>query len=151
VADLLGTGAPIAADLVLLFELAVGAMLIVGMFVVRRGHVRLHMYIQSSMVLVNIPVVLLWMAPTYLSGVLPDLRREFAGPYYLLPTIMLVAGLTAEALGVYIILVAATNLVPERFRFRRYKRWMRTELVLWWTVLLTGVSTYYVWYLTQSS
>ena len=29
--------------------------------------------------------------------------------------------------------------------------WMRTELALWWVVVLIGVSTYYVWYLKPAS
>jgi uncharacterized membrane protein YozB (DUF420 family) len=149
--DLLGTGASNFADLVLVLEVGIAVTLLIGMFVVRRGHVRLHAYIQSSMVLVNIPIVLIWMAPHYWTSVLPDLPREFSGAFYLLPTIMLVAGVAAESLGVYILLVAGTNWLPERFRFRRYKLWMRTELVLWWCVVLAGISTYYVWYLTQAT
>jgi hypothetical protein len=104
------------------------------------------MYIQSSMVLVNIPIVLLWMLPAYTTNVLPGLGNEFAQAYYWVPSLMLVAGAAAELLGVYIILVAATDIVPIRWRFRRYKLWMRTELVLWWAVLLLGVATYYVWF-----
>jgi uncharacterized membrane protein YozB (DUF420 family) len=141
----LGTGAPLFSDIVVLIELSIASMLLVGMFAVRRGHVRLHMYIQSSMVLVNIPVVLSWMVPQYLAFVLPDLT-EIAGPAYFVPSLMLLAGVAAEALGIYIILVAGTNLVPDRFRFRRYKLVMRSELVLWWTVVLAGLTTYYLWY-----
>ncbi|HZY69776.1 MAG TPA: DUF420 domain-containing protein [Thermoplasmata archaeon] len=148
---ILGTGAPSTSDLVLVFEFAVAGMLLVGMFVVRRGAVRWHRLIQSSMVLVNIPVVLLWMLPQYLGSVLPGLPGEIAQPFYLVPTLMLIAGATAEALGVYILLVAGTTWLPERWRFRRYKLWMRTELVLWWSVLVAGVSTYYLWYVSGVS
>jgi hypothetical protein len=98
------------------------------------------------MVLVNIPVVLAWMLPSYLNYVLPGLPQGLGQADYWVPTLMLVAGVAAEALGIYIILVAATTLVPERFRFRRYKLVMRSELLLWWVVLLTGVSTYYVFF-----
>lgn len=148
---LLGNGASTFADLVLVLEVGIAVTLLVGMLVVRRGHVRLHAYLQSSMVLVNIPIVLVWMVPHYWTGVLPSLPGELAGPFYLFPTVMLVAGATAEVLGIYILLVAGTNWLPERFRFRRYKLWMRTELILWWTVVLAGISTYYVWYLTQAT
>ena len=144
--SIFGNEAPVTADLVAVFEVGIAVMLLVGMFVVRRGHVRAHMWIQSSMVLVNIPVVLLWMLPRYLAEVLPDIPPEILEPYYLIPTLMLIAGAAAEILGIYIILVAGTNLVPERFRFRRYKKWMRTELVLWWSVIVFGLTTYYVWY-----
>ena len=145
--EILSDDAPFFSNLFLLVELTIGALLLVGMFLVRRGHIRAHMYIQSSMVLVNIPIVLLWMLPRYTSSVLPDLGTEFSDAFYWVPTLMFVLGATAELLGVYIILVAATDRVPIRWRFRRYKLWMRTELVLWWSVLLLGVATYYLWYL----
>jgi uncharacterized membrane protein YozB (DUF420 family) len=139
--------APLTSDAVVVFEFTVAILLVVGTLLVRRGFVRAHMLIQSSMVFVNIPVVLSWMVPQYLSFVLPGLPGELPEPAYLVPTAMLALGAAAEALGIYIVLVAGTNVVPERFRFRRYKLWMRTELLLWWSVLLLGISTYYVWYL----
>ncbi|MGC2034231.1 MAG: hypothetical protein WA761_02155 [Thermoplasmata archaeon] len=134
------------SDVVLLVEIAIAFMLIVGMFVVRRGHIRAHMYIQSSMVLVNIPIVLIWMVPEYTQWVLPGIPHDIGQQFYWVPTLMLVAGIAAEALGVFILLVAGTNWIPERLRFRRYKLWMRSELLLWWLVVLLGISTYYVWY-----
>ncbi len=141
-----GTDAPLGSDLVLVAEVGIGLTLVLGMLLVRRGRVRVHAYLQSSLVLANLPIVLLWMLPSYLQHVLPELGAEFAEPYYLVPTVMLVVGAAAEALGVYVLLVAGTNLVPERFRFRRYKLWMRTVLILWWSVLLLGLTTYFVWY-----
>jgi hypothetical protein len=98
------------------------------------------------MVLVNIPIVLILMLPSYLNNVSPDLPREVGQSFYLWPTVMLFAGVAAELLGIYIILVAGTTLLPERLRFRRYKLWMRTELILWWVVVLAGVTTYYFWW-----
>lgn len=121
-------------------------VLLAGMFVVRRGRIRAHMLMQSSVILVNLPIVLTWMVPQYLEYVLPGIPGELDQPYYFVPTIMLIIGGLAEGLGVYILLVAGTNLLPERFRFRRYKTWMRTELALWWGVVVTGLTTYYVWY-----
>ncbi|MCI4365155.1 MAG: hypothetical protein L3K10_03725 [Thermoplasmata archaeon] len=137
---------PSYSDVVLVAEVVIAVLLIVGMFLVRRGHIRAHMYLQSSMVLVNIPIVLSWMVPEYLKYVLPGIPAEIGEEFYLVPTVMLVLGVAAEALGVFIILVAATDWIPERWRFRRYKVWMRTELGLWWGVLLFGFTTYYVWY-----
>ena len=148
--SLLGTGAPVFSDIVALFEIALGVMLVVGMFLVRSGHVRIHAYLQSSIVLVNIPVVLVWMVPSYLQNVLPGLPGQFGQAPYWVPTLMLVLGAAAETLGVYVILVAGTNWIPERFRFRRYKLWMRTTLGLWWAVLVTGLLTYYVWYVSPT-
>lgn len=137
------------SEVVAIVEVALAVMLVVGMVVVRKGYVRVHMYLQSSIVLVNIPIVLAWMVPAYLEYVLPGLPDEVTESYYLVPTVMLLAGIAAEALGLYIILVAATDLVPLRFRFRRYKLWMRTELALWWSVVIAGLATYYLWYVLQ--
>lgn len=145
--SLFGSDVPLAAVVVAIVEVAMAVVLLAGMFVVRRGHVRLHRYLQSSVVLLNIPIVAVWMVPRYVSYVLPDIPSELAGAFYLLPTLGLVVGAVAEALGVYIILVAATTWVPERFRFRRYKVWMRTELVLWWLVVVIGLGIYASWYL----
>ena len=143
---LFGTYASVTSDVVAIFEIGIAVLLLAGMFLVRRGHVRLHKYIQSSMVLVNVPVVLAWMVPQYLVYVLPGVPGELNQPYYLFPTIAVFAGGLAEALGIYILLVAGTNLIPEKYRFRRYKLWMRTELGLWWTVVAVGLLTYYFWY-----
>jgi uncharacterized membrane protein YozB (DUF420 family) len=134
------------ATIVLGTELAIAGLLLVGMLVVRLGHVRAHRAIQSSMVLLNIPIVLALMAPDYWNYVRPGLPGSLGQSFFLFPTLMLVAGAVAEVLGIYIILVAGTNLVPERFRFRRYKLWMRTELILWWAVVLAGIATYYTWW-----
>lgn len=41
--------------------------------------------------------------------------------------------------------------MPERFRFRRYKLWMRTELALWWGVVITGLTTYWLFYVPGAS
>lgn len=146
VGAIFAAAASTTSDLVTLFELAIAGLLIVGMFLVRAGHVRVHKILQSSMVLVNVPVVLAWMVPQYLSYVYPDLPGKLLQPYYLLPTVALVAGVVAEGLGVFILLVAGTNWIPERWRFRRYKLWMRTELALWWTIVVLGLCIYYVWY-----
>jgi uncharacterized membrane protein YozB (DUF420 family) len=63
--------------------------------------------------------------------------------YFAAPAIHAMLGTAAEVLGIF---MAGTKLVPERLRFRNWKRWVRAELALWWIVLLSGVTTYYVWY-----
>jgi uncharacterized membrane protein YozB (DUF420 family) len=132
-------------------EVALAVMLVVGWALVRLGHVRAHRYLQSSIILVNIPIVLYGMLPGYLQDIVPSLATQWRMAYYWVPTVMLVAGAAAEVLGVYIILVAGTNWVPARFRFRRYKLWMRTELLLWWGVVITGLTTYWLFYVPGAS
>jgi uncharacterized membrane protein YozB (DUF420 family) len=143
-------GTAAVSTAVLAVEIGFALALVVGQLLVRRGHVRVHAYLQSTIVLANLPIVALWMLPSYLTNVAPGLPGELAEPFYLFPTLMLIVGATVEALGVYVLLVAGTNLVPERFRFRRYKLWMRAVVVLWWSVLLAGIATYYVWYVSAT-
>ncbi len=47
-------------------------------------------------------------------------------------------------LGAYVILVAATDVVPHRWRFQNYRPWMRTLFALWWSAIALGVWTYFV-------
>jgi hypothetical protein len=47
-------------------------------------------------------------------------------------------GTLAEALGLYVLLVAGTNILPRSWRFQRWKLWMRIELALWWVVFAVG-------------
>ena len=55
-------------------------------------------------------------------------------------------GTVTEIGALYILLAAATNILPRRFRMTRYKQRMRSVLVLWWLVLLLGLATYVRWY-----
>ena len=140
--------APQEADVVLVVELALGIALVGGLFLARSRHYRIHGLLQSSIVLVNIPIILAWMVPSYLSYVVPAVPGHLGHPFYLLPSMMLAVGLSAELLGIYVILVAGTRWVPPRLRFTNYKLWMRTVLGLWWGVLILGLLTYYYWYVS---
>jgi len=93
-------------------------------------------------------MILLIMAPSFHKQVEPQLPGGLKAPYYyLVPYAHALLGAIAEVLGVYIVMVASTNLIPNKLRFKRYKPWMRTELTLWWLVVLIGVCVYYVWYI----
>ncbi len=70
--------------------------------------------------------------------------------YYAVGTVHAALGTAAELLGLYIVLVAATNILPQRLRFRRWRPWMHTELALWWVVVLIGVATSSVWYMAPA-
>lgn len=72
--------------------------------------------------------------------------KVFHRKYYAVAAIHAFLGVTAEALGLYIVAVAGTRLLPPWLRFTHWKRWMQAKVVLWSTVLLGGVGTYYAWY-----
>ena len=52
--------------------------MIFGMLIVRAGHLRVHKWIQSSMILVNVPVVIAWMTPQHMLYVVPEFVPHFA-------------------------------------------------------------------------
>jgi uncharacterized membrane protein YozB (DUF420 family) len=139
------------ADVAAVVEVVMAGILLAGAHLARQGRIRLHMFLQSSTVLVNIPIVLYAMVPPYLQYVLPSIPDGLVRANVLIPSIMLVAGGIAEALGVYIILVAGTTWIPERLRFRNYKLWMRAELTLWWGVVIAGLTTYWLFFVPGAS
>ena|ERR1035437_5388116 len=142
----LRTAAPFRTDLVLTIELAMGAALLVGMVLARRGHYRAHAWCQSAVVLLNLVLIALIMAPSFSRKVAWEVSANLTDSYNAIAVAHGVLGTVAELLGVYILLVAGTNFLPKQIRFTRYKPWMRTALALWWLVLLLGVGTYVRWY-----
>ncbi|HKP84626.1 MAG TPA: DUF420 domain-containing protein [Blastocatellia bacterium] len=142
----LGTGATFRADLNLVVQIAMGLALLVGMFLARKKNFRAHKYCQSSVMALNLLMIFLIMAPSFHRQVEPQLPGGLREAYYLVPYVHAILGTIAELLGIYIVLVAATKLVPRRLRFDRYRPWMRTCLALWWVVILIGIGTYYTWY-----
>jgi len=142
----LGAGATFAADLNLLVQLAMGLALVAGAFLARRERYRAHGICQSAGLLLNLVMIALVMSPSFHRQVRPQLRAGLRDPYYAVATAHAALGTAAELLGLYIILVAGTNLLPRRLRFERWKPWMRAELALWWIVVLFGAATYAVWY-----
>jgi hypothetical protein len=142
----LGTQAPLYADLVLLFELAMGATLLMGAWLARIKRYRWHAWCQSVVVLLNLVVVLLVMVPSFRVRVAPKLPAKLGRAHYALATTHAALGSVAEIGGLYILLAAGTKLLPQRIRMTDYKLWMRSLLVLWWLVLLLGLATYARWY-----
>jgi uncharacterized membrane protein YozB (DUF420 family) len=142
----LGTAAPLAADLVLLLEIAMGVGLLLGARLARIGRFRQHAECQSIIVLLNLAVIAAMMIPSFHMHVLAGIPAKLARAYYGIATIHAALGSVAEMAGLYILLAAGTKVLPENLRFTRYKLWMRSVLVLWWVVLLLGMATYTRWY-----
>ena len=89
-------------------------------------------------------MIALIMLPSFQDNVLPELPGRLLRPYYFVPTFHSVLGGVAQLMGIYIVLRAGTNWLPQALCFRNYKLWMRTELALWWAVIVFGISTYVV-------
>ena len=142
----LGTGATFGADLNLVVQLIMGAALIAGALLAKQKRYRAHGICQTTVLLLNLLMIGLVMWPSFQQQVKPALSKIFHKWYYEAATIHALLGITAELLGLYIVIVAGTNVLPQWLRFEHWKLWMRTELVLWATVLVTGVGTYCAWY-----
>ena len=143
----LGTQAGFSADLNLVIQIAMGFALIAGAFLARAKRYRAHGACQTAVLLLNLVMIGFVMWPAFHQQVLPRLPRRFAKPYYTIATFHGILGAAAELLGLYILLVAGTNVLPRAWRFRRWKLWMRIELALWWAVLLSGIATYLIWHI----
>jgi uncharacterized membrane protein YozB (DUF420 family) len=142
----LGTGATFGADLNLVVQLIMGAALIAGALLARQRRYRAHGICQTTVLLLNLLMIGLIMGPSFQQQVKPVLPKVFHKWYYGVAVIHAVLGIAAELLGLYIVIVAGTNILPQWLRFKHWKRWMRTELALWAIVLLSGVGTYCAWY-----
>jgi len=144
---LLGTAAPLAADLVLLLEIGIGVGLLIGAWLAHTGRFRQHARCQSGILLINLIVIALIMIPSFRDHVAPKLPGKIGKPYYAVATAHATLGGVAELGGLYILLAAGTNWLPEKIRIKRYKFWMRSVLALWWLGLILGVATYARWYI----
>jgi uncharacterized membrane protein YozB (DUF420 family) len=142
----LGTGATFEADVNLVIQLVMGAALLTGAFLAKQKHYKAHGICQTTVLLLNLVMIGLVMWPAFRRQGNPSIPRVLHKSYYAVPMVHGVLGGAAELLGLYIVLVAGTNVVPEGLRLRNWKRWMRTELVLWFVIVFGGIGTYYVWY-----
>ena len=142
----LGSDAGLPSNLNLTIQIAMGVALIFGAFLARAKRFVAHGICQTVVLVLNLVMICCLMWPSFHLHVLPRLPKRLGKRFYAVATIHGVFGVLAETLGLYIVLVAGTKILPETWRFKRWKLWMRIELALWWIVLLMGVVTYWVWY-----
>ena len=142
----LGTGATFEADVNLVVQLLMAGALAAGVVLARGKRYRAHGICQTTVLLLNLLMIGLVMWPSF-RRVNPRLPKLLHKAYYAAPMIHAALGITAEVLGLYIVLVAGTNVLPAWLRFTNWKRWMRTEFVLWIVVVISGLWTYYAWYI----
>ena len=142
----LGTHADYVSDLNLMIQVAMGIALIFGAFLARAKRFVAHGICQTVVLVLNLAMIYFLMWPSFHSHVLPRIPKRLGKRFYAVATIHGVLGVLAEILGLYIVLVAGTKILQETWRFKRWKLWMRIELALWWSVLLMGAVTYWIWY-----
>ena len=143
----LGTGATFEADFNLVVQLAMAAALVAGVFLAKQGRYKAHGICQTTVLLLNLVMIGLVMWPGFRRQAIPRSLSVLHRSYYAAPLVHAALGMTAELLGLYIVLVAGTNVLPMWLRFTNWKLWMRTEFVLWFVVIISGMGTYYAWYI----
>jgi uncharacterized membrane protein YozB (DUF420 family) len=142
----LGTGATFGADLNLVVQLIMAVALTAGAFLAKQKRYTAHGVCQTSVLLLNLLMIGSVMWPSFQQQVKPAFTKVFHRWYYTVATIHAILGIMVELLGLYIVIVAGTEVLPQWLRFKRWKLWMRTELALWAIVLVSGVGTYCAWY-----
>jgi len=129
-----------------------GLALLFGMRLARQRRFRAHARCQATVMMLNLVMIALIMVPAFRRQVVPNVRKTASDLYYTFPFIHAALGTIAELLGLYVVLVAlGVPFVPRGFRFRNYRAWMRTTLLLWWIVIGLGVGTYVFWYVVDTT
>jgi hypothetical protein len=142
----LGRPSTFGADLNLLLQLGLGLLLFAGLLLARRSQYAMHGACQSVALVATLAMTGIWMLPAFHNNYgwaifkLGNRVNAAAAAH-------VVAGSGALLLGIYVVLVAGTPLVPRALRFTNYKVWMRTLITVWWLALLLGVLTY--WFATS--
>ena len=142
----LGTNAGFAADLNLLLQIAMGVVLLACAWLARRKRFRAHGICAAAVMILNLFAIALAMWPVFHEQVWPKIPARLSGPHYGIAAAHGALGVVAELFGLYILLMAGTNILPRSWQLKRWKLWMRVELGLWWAVLATGIAIYFNWY-----
>jgi uncharacterized membrane protein YozB (DUF420 family) len=137
----------LAADLTLLAEAAFFLALVVGVIAQRGRRYKLHDWIQTPVVALNLIFIIFIMAGSFVSQrVAATLPQRPGDAYYLVVAVHAGLGLAAEGLAVYCLL-AGHQILPRKFGRLRY--WMWTTFGFWTAAVAFGAGTYYVWYVRQ--
>jgi hypothetical protein len=142
----LGRPSTFGADLNLLVQISLGLLLLAGLLLARRARYGLHGACQSSALVATLVMTAIWMAPAYHANYGPAIFR-LGNRVSVAAAAHVVTGSLALLLGVYVVLVAGTSVVPKSLRFASYKAWMRSLITIWWLALVLGVLTY--WFATS--
>jgi uncharacterized membrane protein YozB (DUF420 family) len=120
----LGTRAPLLSDLNLVGQFILLFGLSLGVILARRGNYKAHQYMQTTMVLFNLALVLSIMVRSFSSNVVPGLPGKLKTVFGLITTIHAGIGFLAIAFGAYLLL-RMNHLLPERMRIKSWKNLMR--------------------------
>ena len=140
----LGTDAGFISDLALTAEILFFLAICVGVVAQRRGRYRLHDWIQTPVVILNLFLIIFVMVASFTEQeVASTLPQRPGDAYYLVVAVHAGLGLVAEGLAIYVLL-AGHKILPRKIG--RLRRWMWATFAFWTAAVIAGVATYYVWY-----
>ena|SRR5437016_3456245 len=102
---------------ILTIELLMGGTLLAGMLLARAKRFRAHAFCQTTVVILNLAPIIYFMLPAFRTVILPGLPSRLHDRFYAVTSVHAAMGAVAELLGIYIILVAGTSLLPAGLRF----------------------------------
>lgn len=127
-------------------QIALVLLLTTGVLWAKAKRFRLHAVLQSTVVLLNLGLILRVMLPSFrhqLPFTFPQSWRDVPVAIVLLHSLV---GALAWLMAFYVVLVAGTPLIPHKLRFANYRRWMWSAFLLWWTAFGLGCLLYFLWY-----
>lgn len=145
----LNTNASLLADLTLLAYvlLLVPAMLVGLMFARRKKFVPHHKLTMTAITIFNWLLIIFIMAVSYSDSVAPSVPDDLNQDFILFPTLHLITGGTAQLIATYLVIrMWFEKSLPDWFKVRNIKLFMRTTLALWLTTAVLGVIIYFTWY-----
>ena len=141
----LGTDASFITDITLLAEIIFFVAVCLGVVAQRRGRYKLHDWIQTPVVILNLLLIIFVMVSSFVGQrVVSTLPQRPTDAYYLVVAIHAALGLIAEGLAIYALL-AGHKILPRKIGRLRY--WMWATFGFWTAALIAGVATYYIWYM----
>jgi len=108
-------------------------------------HYDIHRWVQTSAAIINASVVLVVMVGSFLGFTLPKISSHFVEPPIWIATVHACIGIVTFLFGMFVVL-RANKLVPQAWRFKNYKLFMRTAYSLYMITTLVGVAVYVVTY-----
>jgi len=142
----LGRPSTFGADLNLLIQLALGLLLFGGFLLAKRSKYALHGACQATALVATLVMTAIWMWPAFHNNYGWSIFK-LGNRVNTAAAAHVVSGTVALLVGIYVVLVAGTPVVPKALRFANYKAWMRTLITVWWLALGLGVLTY--WFATS--
>lgn len=146
----LGTRATLLSDLSLSAALLLLVGLWVGFAAVRAGNISAHQYIQTTMVLLYLVLIVFIMEVSFWQNVSPGIPEQIGEASTALPALHATLGGLATICGLYLVLLM-NGLIPRALRVRWWKKLMQVTLVLFILVAVLGAATYFIWYVAPAS